>query len=1284
MGKKVSTAITGVYIILFISFPAFGQILIDDFEDVSDWRGLARDDTLAMEGSASGLWADTVATTSVRKDFDPPLDFSPYGIFAVWIYSHAANGAQMQLVLDSENEADPEGSDYYSRELTFDWEGWRYVRIPLADFGVSRNPLGWDTINSVALNASGWSHEPLPDTALNLDAMIVSNGAARIEAERYFWSAGDFIYEYDILVENLSAAGHDYDMSFFDDPAAIFEASVSPPSLTVPSGGTGAATASIRIPAALITPDRALQNELRMLVIYEDATPVDALTLRAAVPLPAREHPALLLDAADAVRINTWASAYSWAESRRDSVIDAADGWPADYEDKYGLGAWSLPPEGGQWSLWYVCPDDNVYLEYRGPGQHVCPRCGRTFTGWPYDQVIYGRMHNDLATAALRLGQAYLLTGDGAYAIDAGAVLLAYADQYASYPIHNVDGNESTSGARVLAQTLDESGWLIDMAWAYDLIRESGVLDDTERAHIEADLLGEAARVIGRNDAGESNWQSWHNAALGAVGFTLDDPRLQSDAWNGGSGFLFQMDASVSSDGFWYEGSWGYHFYALRALTYTAEMARRAGLDPFTATPFLSMFSAPVIFAEPDGMLPPFNDSGRSSLPSSRGLYESAYGWTSDPFLAVPLDPGSRPLEALWWGAETVESGEEAVLGSTIFSESGFVVMRTGMTGPSPLYLALDFGPHGGWHGHNDKLGFVLYALGQEAAVDPGTHSYALAIHDGYDRTTVAHNTVTVDEKSQEWATGALMGAVFLHDLALARAGGGEAYAEASLVRELFATDRYVIDRFEAASLDGSSHRYDWVLHGRGVMEDHGGAQSAYALPGGEGYGYLDDVMLADLALPARITWNYSGEAGAEAGSWWGSESGIDASFEVVCDRAAEGECSARMHYDFSSASGYIIYSLDPPEDVETLGAPTGLGLDLYGDGSGNSISLRLYDATDERFVFDAGSLDFSGWRRFDAASLETWSHYLGNEDGIFDPPVKTVSVQVGLETGGSAVSDIYVDSVSLAFGADTVSVADFEIERRFTNLYFPEDNGAGGLEIVTGTGPTSWSEAVPFVMLRKQGTGATFSALMHFSEAGSAAGGRLEPLAAGDCGAAACRGYTVTCDAFFDAALWDASFGPGSVSMAMTDAGGETFSTDGALGFCRSESDAWVRMAISAGAVLACRSTVLLEISAPAPSMQVDISGEGRRVDVLADLAVESQIRILAPAAESAFLNGAEVAYERDGDYIILSALPTVDEGEWPEGFEVPDWADASADAGGDAGDGGGSGGGCGCAMVR
>jgi hypothetical protein len=175
-----------------------------------------------------------------------------------------------------------------------------------------------------------------------------------------------------------------------------------------------------------------------------------------------------------------------------------------------------------------------------------------------------------------------------------------------------------------------------------------------------------------------------------------------------------------------------------------------------------------------------------------------------------------------------------------------------------------------------------------------------------------------------------------------------------------------------------------------------------------------------------------------------------------------------------------------------------------------------------------------------------------------------------------------------------------------------------------------------------------------------------------------------VTCDAFFDAALWDASFGPGSVYMAMTDAGGETFSTDGALGFCRSESDAWVRMAISAGAVLACRSTVLLEISAPAPSMQVDISGEGRRVDVLADLAVESQIRILAPAAESAFLNGAEVAYERDGDYIILSALPTVDEGEWPEGFEVPDWADASADAGGDAGDGGGSGGGCGCAMVR
>lgn len=53
--------------------------------------------------------------------------------------------------------------------------------------------------------------------------------------------------------------------------------------------------------------------------------------------------------------------------------------------------------------------------------------------------------------------------------------------------------------------------------------------------------------------------------------------------------------------------------------------------------------------------------------------------------------------------------------------------------------LILKFGPHGGGHGHYDKLGFVSYARGGILAVDPGTQPYGAPTHDTWDKMTVAH-----------------------------------------------------------------------------------------------------------------------------------------------------------------------------------------------------------------------------------------------------------------------------------------------------------------------------------------------------------------------------------------------------------------------------------------------------------------------------------------------------------------------------------------------------------------
>jgi hypothetical protein len=97
----------------------------------------------------------------------------------------------------------------------------------------------------------------------------------------------------------------------------------------------------------------------------------------------------------------------------------------------------------------------------------------------------------------------------------------------------------------------------------------------------------------------------------------------------------------------------------------------------------------------------------------------------------------------------------------------------------------MKYGPHGGGHGHPDKLNFVLYANGQIAAPDPGTARYGVPIQGGWYRTTLAHNTLVVDETSQKSAEGECLafGSDGGVDYAVARAG--DIYDGVSFVRSV-------------------------------------------------------------------------------------------------------------------------------------------------------------------------------------------------------------------------------------------------------------------------------------------------------------------------------------------------------------------------------------------------------------------------------------------------------------------------------------------------------------------
>jgi hypothetical protein len=598
-------------------------------------------------------------------------------------------------------------------------------------------------------------------------------------------------------------------------------------------------------------------------------------------------HPCLFATAEEIARARERARKYEWAKAVYDGVIASAD--QALNETV------AVPNTGGQWTHYYSCPKHGVRLVTESPTRHVCPFGGEVYSGWPFDDVVVSFTHHRYTSQLQDLGLAYALTGEQRYAQRARDILLAYAEKYPRYRIHDVRGGDARSGGKRFAQTLDEAVDLVRVAWAYDLIcgvsgigggplipaNSSGrgslgaqrsvqgiaamqeprwnALSAQEREVIERDFLRPSVEVISRNRAGKSNWQSWHNAGMAAVGFCLGDEAMVHAALDDPqNGFRYQMQASVLCDGSWYEGAPSYHFYALAALVYTVEAAARSGIKLYENPRYRALFDAPLGLVYPDLTLPALNDADRFSLGGQQRLYEAAYARFGDKRYAAVIDRGNRQsIEALLWGADRVPADATLRLESVNLDGLGCAILRDDGE-PNGRYLLLDYGPHGGGHGHPEKLQIVFYGLGQELAPDAGRLAYSVPLHRTWYRQTLAHNTIVVDEKSQAPTEGKLV--LFHRDAGFqaVRAVATEAYEGVALDRTVIMTPGYVLDVFRAHS--ERPHTYDWVYHNAGRVR-YDGEASALRMPLAreEGYQHLGGLRRAEVAGTWRAVWEVEG-----------------------------------------------------------------------------------------------------------------------------------------------------------------------------------------------------------------------------------------------------------------------------------------------------------------------------------------------------------------------------------------------------------------------------------------
>ncbi|MGO8702403.1 MAG: heparinase II/III family protein [Candidatus Brocadiia bacterium] len=446
----------------------------------------------------------------------------------------------------------------------------------------------------------------------------------------------------------------------------------------------------------------------------------------------------------------------------------------------------------------------------------------------------YGAVHNGLGLDIANLGTVYAFSGEEKYAEFCKKLLLAYADVYPNYGVGARPGfNHDPS--KVFDQRLSDAIWLTQVARGYDLIHNSPSITPAERKHIEDDLIRADGRFITENYAdvaSPTNWSAIDMCAVLTAGYACNDEKLLNIAFYGlegtkekPTGGLFERHFTqpIDVDGMWAEGAIGYQFMALEALVMDAEVLWHHGIDMyrFHHCALKQLFDSPLRFAYPDLTTPATHDSGRGSIVSGESfLYEFAYRRYRDPSYLLILNQTGRHLDAhfqqfpvsVLYDRDPKEKQPAVEWKSVNFFGVGYGILRL-TTAAGINSLLLEYGPDRS-HGHPDKLCLDLYAFNDQLMMDPGSVWYELPLYLQWYHSTLAHNTLVVDERNQVMCGATQLVYAPADTMGMQRASCRDAYPGVIMDRAVFMTPDYVADLFGAfASLQ---REYDLAWHIRG------------------------------------------------------------------------------------------------------------------------------------------------------------------------------------------------------------------------------------------------------------------------------------------------------------------------------------------------------------------------------------------------------------------------------------------------------------------------------------
>ena len=531
-------------------------------------------------------------------------------------------------------------------------------------------------------------------------------------------------------------------------------------------------------------------------------------------------------------------------------------------------------------------------------------------------------------------GLLYQITGERRYADFVRDMLMQYAEMYPALGPH--PRSEKQVPGKLFHQLLNENVWLVHTVIGYDNVYDA--LTPEERAMIEANVF--RPMISWFTNEGEYSFNRIHNhgtwtvASVGMAGYVLGDPDLVEQALygtdkSGEGGFMRQLDELFSPDGYYMEGPY-YARYAIWPFFYFAEAIERnepeREIYAYRDGILEKALYATVQTAWPDGTLPALNDGSLYMDVAAPGvvlgtdLVYDRYG--GDPTLlgvarfqgAVALNgsglavarayDAATEIPEMTWPSVEFRDGADGEGG-------GLGILRTG-EGEDQTVALMKYGVHGLGHGHFDKLGLILWDQGRDVLDDYGFARFVnvepkyggryLPENDTWAKQTLAHNTVVVDEQSQN--DGGREEADAIHADRHFFDGDG---SDGVQVVSAYARDYYdgvdmqrtvllveddafehpvLIDLFRLAA-DGE-HQYDYPLHYDGVPITASFGLDAHAdvlrpLGDDAGYQHVWETGRANATGDVQFTW-------LDGGRYYSVTTAGNAPTEVITGRTGAND----------------------------------------------------------------------------------------------------------------------------------------------------------------------------------------------------------------------------------------------------------------------------------------------------------------------------------------------------------------------------------------------------------